>query len=430
MPPAATGNDVCNNNVPVSGLDAAAHQHMTTFTVGLGASGYMQFSPSYETANSGDYFDIKHGTAANPAGGICSWQVSGSCNWPPAAADTPTAIDDLWHAAVNGYGTYFSATNPAVLSAGLSSALAGVSARTGSSAAATTSNPNVATGDNFLFRSTFTSVNWDGEMVRNQLDVNTGAISNTPDWSARDLLNANTTRKIYTFAPGETNNLKEFLYANLSPSEQAYFTTPNVNLSQFCASGATCLPAAQQADAKGSKLVNYLRGDRSFEGAPGDTTKYYRQRDYILGDIVNSEAVYVKTPPFNYTDTGYDSYTSTSTTRQGMVYVGANDGMVHAFNSDTGQEVWAYIPSMVMPNMYRTADKNYANLHRYSVDGTVVQGDAYFNNAWHTILIGGLNAGGRGYYALDVTDPTRSRLSLCARYRYGCYQIDGANQQR
>lgn len=407
VPPALSGNDVCPNNVPVSGLDAAAHQHMTTFTVGLGASGYMQYSANYETATSGDYFDVRNGTVTSAANGICSWQSSGSCNWPIPASNGPTTIDDLWHTAVNGYGTYFSATNPAVLSSGLTSALAGVSARTGASAAATTSNPNVSTGDNFLFSSTFTSVNWDGEVSRNQINVDTGVISSTPDWSAKNLLDNNTSRVIYTYDPAGTNRLKLFTWANMNTAERAFFNKPNISgLTQLCATGVTCLAAAQQTDAQGEKLLNFLRGERTYEGPAADPSTYYRQRDHVLGDIVNSEAVYVKTPQNNYSDAGYASYKSSISSRQGVVYVGANDGMLHAFNSDTGVEMWAYVPSLVLPELYRTADKNYANLHRYSVDGTVVQTDIYDGSAWRTILVGGLNGGGRGYYALDVTDPT------------------------
>lgn len=407
VPPAVTGNDVCANNVPVSGLDAAAHQHMTTFTLGLGASGYMQYSANYETSTSGDYFDVRNGTVTNAINGICSWQASGSCNWPIPASNGPTTIDDLWHTAVNGYGTYFSATNPAVLASGLTSALAGVSARTGASAAATTSNPNVSTGDNFLFSSTFTSVNWDGEVSRSQINVDTGAISTVPDWSARDLLDNNTSRTIYTYDPSGTNRLKIFNWASLNSTEKAFFNKPNIaSLTQLCATGVTCLAPAQQTAAQGENLVNFLRGDRTYEGPAADPSTFYRQRDHVLGDIVNSEAVYVKTPQNNYSDSGYSGYKSSISVRQGMVYVGANDGMLHGFNASTGVEMWAYVPSLVIPELYRTADKNYANLHRYSVDGTVVQSDIYDGSAWRTILVGGLNGGGRGYYALDVTDPT------------------------
>jgi len=403
----ALGADVSLNNVPSSGLDTASWQHMTTFTLGLGARGRMVFSPTYLTDTSGDYFAVKNGTTANPAGGICSWQASGACNWPtPNVSGTPENIDDLWHAAVNGRGTYFSATNPTSLATALSNALAGVSARTGASAAATTSNPNVTSGDNFVFSSTFTTVSWDGELVRQQLDLTTGVASSTIDWAARDQLDTNASRTIYTYDSAAANHLKPFLWASLTAAEQNYFNSVNIaGLTQFCASGATCLSAASIAAAAGSPLVSFLRGDRSNEGVSTDTSKYYRQRTHILGDIVNAEAVYVKASMFSYADSGYSAFSSTNSTRQGMVYAAANDGMLHAFNATTGAEAWTYIPSQMLPNLYKLADKNYANQHQYFLDGTPSVGEVYAGGGWKTILVGGMNAGGRGYYALDVTDP-------------------------
>lgn len=417
IPPATTGIDVCTNDVPQSGLDGAAWQHMTSFTLGLGASGYMQFASNYPNATSGDYFDVKNGTTANPSGGICSWQASGACNWPTPVGNEQTTIDDLWHAAVNGRGTYFSATNPASLNTGLSAALAGVSTRTGSSAAATTSNPNVTSGDNFVFSSTFTTQQWDGQLVRQQLDLSTGVVSSTIDWSAQTQLDSTTytSRTIYTFDAAASNKLKPFTWASLTSGaggQQDYFLKPHIDsLSQFCVTGF-CLTATDQdsSHASGQNLVNFLRGDRSNEGVQSDTTKYYRQRNHVLGDIVNAEAVYVKQPLFNYADTGYSDYITAKATRQGMVYVASNDGMLHAFNSTTGAEAWAYVPSMVLPNLYKLADKTYAAHHQYFTDGTPVSGDVYFDDgsgpAWHTIVVAGLNGGGRGYYAIDVTVPS------------------------
>jgi len=422
VPPATVGNDVCSNDVPSSGQDAAAWQHVTTFTLGLGASGYMQFSPSYASATSGDYYDVKNGNTANAAGGVCSWQGDGTtCNWPIPADNSQKNIDDLWHAAVNGRGTYFSATSPATLAAGLSNALAGVSARLGASAAATTSNPNVTSGDNFVFSSTFTTQDWDGQLFRQQIDLTTGAVptfnlSNpaTYDWAAQGQLDANATRTLYTYAPAVAGKLKSFAWASLSAAEQAYFSAPNIStLSQFCAVGVSCLATADQAAAAGASLVAFLRGDRSNEGVATDTSKYYRQRSHVLGDIVNAEAVYVKASLYDYADAGYGDFKAANASRQGMVYVAANDGMLHAFNAGTGAEAWAYVPSLVLPNLYKLADKNYAALHQYFVDGTPVAADicpsapatACTGAQWRTILVGGLNRGGRGYYALDITDP-------------------------
>lgn len=428
--PATTGNDVCTNDVPTSGQDGASWQHMTTFTLGLGANGYMQFSPSYASATSGDYYDVKNGTLANPSGGICSWQSSGTvCNWPTPSSDSQANIDDLWHAAVNGRGTYFSATSPSTLSVGLSSALAGVSARLGSSAAATTSNPNVTSGDNFVFSSTFTTQDWTGQLYRQQIDLTTGVVpdfdvnnSSTYDWAAQSQLDGNTERTIYTFDSSPSapaNKLKIFAWDNLTSAEQNYFQGTNIaSMSQFCSAGVTCLSSSDQTSASGANLVAFLAGDRTNEGVSTDTTKYYRQRAHVLGDIVNAEAVYVKGPLFTYGDTNYTDFISANSSRQSMVYAASNDGMLHAFNAATGAETWAYVPAMVLPNLYKLADKNYSAQHRYFADGTPVVGDICPNapastcssSQWKTILVAGLNGGGRGFYALDITVPAAPKL--------------------
>ena len=83
----------------------------------------------------------------------------------------------------------------------------------------------------------------------------------------------------------------------------------------------------------------------------------------------------------------------------------ANDGMLHALNGDTGQELWAYVPRIVMPNLHKLANANWGATHRFSVDGSPHDCDVFVGGAWKTILVAGLNSGGRGYYALDVTDP-------------------------
>lgn len=410
----ALGGDVCEDNVPPSGDDGAVHQHMTTFTLGLGAQGKMVFSPTYKTDTSGDYRKIKNGDTG------CSWlTASATCNWPvPGTTNSgrdgkPENIDDLWHAAVNGRGTYYSATDPTTLATGLSGALAGVNARTGSSAAATTSNPNVTSGDNFVFSSTFTTQDWTGELIRQQMDLQTGAISSTVDWAAQSLLDAKVgatsdTRTIYTYSSSAANKLKSFLWANLSSTEQTYFQTANISsLSQWCTTGTTCLDATQKTNAVGANLVNFIRGQTGYENRTTNTAanRLYRNRAHVLGDIVSAEAVYVKKPLYTYSDAGYASFVTANASRQGMVYVAANDGMMHAFNADTGAESFSYIPTAMLPNLYKLADFNYSAQHRYFVDGTPVVGDAYFGGGWKTILVGGFNGGGRGFYAMDVTNP-------------------------
>lgn len=429
-----TTNDVSSNNV------ADGQQRMYTYTVGLGASGFMLYQSNYTTAKSGDYYDVLNGTATSnstQSAGTCNWQNSGNCAWPKPVSNTQTTIDDLWHTAVNGRGTYYSAANSTALKTGLSNFLQAVTAATGNAAAATTSNPNTTSGDNYIFQSTFRSVNWYGELARYTIDLTTGVQSTNADWSESGTVYANastqsyttatldntayTSRSIYTYDPtNSTSSLISFTWGAMNSTMQGYFKIVGggiSGLSQLCASGTTCLPSSAQVDsatagtntgAGGVNLVNFLRGDRSNEGP--DATTYYYQRTHVLGDIVDSQAVYVKAPMFNYVDSGYSTFKSTNASRQGMVYVGANDGMMHAFNATSGAEVWAYIPSMLLPNLYKLADKNYSTNHTFFVNATPQQGDVYFGSAWHTILVGGLGAGGRGFYALDVTTPTSPKV--------------------
>jgi type IV pilus assembly protein PilY1 len=480
-PGAVNGSDISANNVPSSGLDAASHQHMTTFTLGLGARGKMVFDPAYESSTTSDYYWVKKGDVANGTT-VCPWQASGSCNWPTPGADKVENIDDLWHAAVNGRGTYFSAANPTGLATALSSALAGVSARTGSAAAATTSNAFVTQGDNFLFRSTFVSQQWTGELIRQQLDVTTGDVLPTIDWSAQSKLDANSSRNIYFFNSAASNKLSSFTLANLTTAGlNSYFATAHIStLSQLCGVGGTCLAnwaastpyvagneyrngttwyhvntaytsgltfgatdttnSSVVTGVAGANLVNFIRGDRTYEGASTDTDlgKYYRQRNHVMGDIVSSESNYVKGAlSVNYADDGYSpTHISAMTDRQPMVYVGGNDGMLHAFyaaddrmDSTTGHivasggvnvlggdEAWAFIPTAVIPNLYKLADKNYSLQHQYYVDGSPVTADICVSNCttpgtavWKTILVSGLNGGGKSYFALDITNPAQPK---------------------
>ncbi|WP_017762204.1 pilus assembly protein [Pseudacidovorax intermedius] len=409
-------------------------QNMVTSTIGLGASGFMLYDPDYANATSGDYFAVANGTltsSSTQTAGTCIWQSSGRCTWPTPVGDTQTAIDDLWHAAVNGRGTYYSAANAADIKAGLSNFLNTVDATTASSAAVAQSAQVLSTStSSYTYSATFCSGKWFGDLARYPVDATTGATGTTPDWSlsgvgsdcasnsgaltTAPLLDntAYTARTLFTY--DAANNARvSFDWSSLTPTMQGYFQIASISsMSQLCTAGTSCLPADQRVDstqagtttgAGGLNLVNYLRGDRSNEGTP--RTRYYRSRTHVLGDIVNSAPVYVQAPIRNYADTGYAAYKSAQASRTGMVYVGANDGMLHAINASTGAEAWAYIPSVLLPNLYKLADKNYAANHSYFVDGQITQADVYANGSWRTILVGGLGGGGRAYWALDVTNP-------------------------
>ena len=449
------------DNVPTTTKDTAPHQHMTTFAVGLGLAGRLNFDSNYEEQASGDFKDIKQGVK----------------NWPSPQADSETALDDLWHAAVNGRGTFFSARDPLQLSSGITQTLTSVQSRVGAGAAAATSNLQPVAGDNFAFTAQFQTVEWTGDLKARTIDLSTGIIASRELWSAQALLDQRNhyNRRIYTFdagdvpAPGGSgpaagNGLRNLCWpgasttstpayagcnddANLTAAEMTAYFDP-LALSH-AASWPTDL-SGRDVSATSANLLDYLRGDASNEMTGGSaTTDLYRNRNHLLGDIVNAQPAYVKAPPFNYSATNnpfYSQYRSDNATRKGSVYVAANDGMLHAFETDPdnnpyfqtagistgattddtfsgsldtsptvgeGAERWAYVPSMILPKLKDLATVPYT--HQYFVDGSPVIGDVCFGHTaatpcsgvanWRTILVAGLNSGGRGYYALDVTNP-------------------------
>ena len=400
-----SSQDVCSNIVRPVGSDKAAWQHMNSFTIGLGVSGTLPYDKNYLTQTAGSYVDL----------------TSGALNWPvPEGADlndgqggNATNVDDLWHAAINGRGQYYSALNASALSEAINGVVTSVQQVSGAGATASTSSLQLVAGDNNLvFRASYTTQLWTGDLQAFAINGTTGVIANSATWSAQAKLDATAAsdRRIY-FNNGSA--LQSFEYGNLSAAQKGYFD--NLCSKTLIAAQCSLLSDSNKTLANnGTNLVNYLRGVRTYETASVDASNnsiaaLYRKREHVLGDIINGAPVYVGKPPFRYADAGYADFVTAKSTRTPVVYVGSNDGMLHAFSAATGStggnELWAYVPGTVMPNLYKMADTSYGSRHQYSVDGAPVMGDIKVGTAWKTIVVGGLNSGGRGYYALDITDP-------------------------
>lgn len=397
---ATAGEDVCTNNVFGDGKkDTAEHQHMTTFTLGLGVNGVLKYDKNYETQTSGDFWDVRQGTKV----------------WPNPMRDGPTRIDDLWHAAVNGRGVYYSAGDASDLATSLIDALSKIDAKTGSASAAATSSLTPSAGDDWLFLPLYETKTWVGTVHAYRINTATGEkLSADPVWSAADRIKGQAARAIRFRVPAAANGLADFTHANLSAAGLAgsfdNLCGPGPEKLSQCAS----LSEAAKAKVTGANVVDFLRGKSTYETtAAAEDDRLFRERKAPLGDIVNGAPVYVKRPPFKYADAGYDAFISAQSGRQAVLYVAANDGMLHALkvsdDATGGTELWAYVPSMLIPEMYRLADVDYESKHRFFVDGAPVVADVYDGAQWRTILVGGLGKGGRGYYALDVTDPANPK---------------------
>ncbi|MDE2593605.1 MAG: pilus assembly protein PilY [Burkholderiales bacterium] len=391
-----TTRDVCNNSLTPLPTDANTFQHMNTYTIGLGTNGTLAYDANYldPAKRTGDYAGL----------------ISGSKIWPePGDGFGAPNIDDLWHAAVNGRGQYFSAMSVSDLTTAIKSVFENVKKEAGAAAAAATTTLELVAGDNNkLFSASYTTQEWTGDLQAFLLNGTTGVKSDTPLWSAQALLDAKTysSRTIYF---NSSSALTAFTYSNLTSSLKTKFN--NLCTSSLLSQCSGLTGASLTAANNGDNVVNYIKGDRTNE--IDGTLSLFRKRTHVLGDIINGAPVYVSKPTFNYSDAGYADFVTAQRSRKPVVYVAGNDGMLHAFSaadSDGGAELWAFVPTAVIPNLYKLADTNYASQHRYFVDGTPAIGDVKIGGNWKTILVGGLNKGGNSYYALDITDPNAPSL--------------------
>lgn len=342
------------------GNDPANWQHMVNFTVGLGIDGTLTYDDT-------TYKQLIAGTQA----------------WPN------DHVDDLWHAAINSRGMYFSAKNPNSLVDAFAGVLKAIETRTGSSSAPAPSAPRFEAGTK-VYQPVYDTRDWHGDLLRYDVTDLT-----TQEWTdavwgdgAKGILNK---QNYGTGGDGYDLN-RVILSYDPSADKGIPFRYASIN-------------ASQQTQISSADVLNYVRGDQSKEKSTLGGT--LRIRSYVLGDIVNSEPVYVPAPERRFPDmletVTYSSFAATYVSRTPIVYVGANDGMLHGFDADTGKELLAYVPARLYKTLPDLASDTYS--HRFYVDGSPTERDAFFNGAWHTVLVGGLNAGGQAIYALDITNP-------------------------
>jgi type IV pilus assembly protein PilY1 len=348
------------NRVPVSTTNPAFWQHMVTFGVGLGVTGSIAPDSAFAAIQSGAAID-----------------------WPsPSVTGGSENIDDLLHAGVNSRGGFFSAADPDAFASKLTETLASIVERTRSSATRISNNSVFLDIGSRVFQAGFDSSDWSGWLhaYLPGLDA-AGQLTNTLEWRAEAQLPAHDQRNILSHEGGNGNG-------------------HGIAFSW----GAGGLSDAQKAQLNDSEaLLDFLRGQRDEEGGN------YRVRGGVMGDIIGSDPLYSHQEHYGHHLLGgiegdsYNAYVQAKRQRTPLLYVGANDGMLHAFDATNGTEVFAYVPAAVYPHLAELAAQDYQ--HRYYVDGGLHVSDAYINGGWKTILLGTLGAGGKGVFALDVSNP-------------------------
>ncbi|NEX23281.1 hypothetical protein G3480_23790 [Thiorhodococcus mannitoliphagus] len=334
--------------------DCNSNLHANLFAVTMGAPGTI--------------FNVDISATDDPYSNPPTWPT----NLPQRS---PVQVDDLWHATLNSRGTLLSVEVPSELGARFGEVLAEIGARleTSSSAAATSSA--VLRSSTLVYTAGFRSEDWSGTFTAHYVtaDEKRGALA----WDAEAQLGSRlpSSRKIFTRAADSAGSGGgvEFAWANLTATQQT----------------ALNHDSSSSLDSLGSDRVDWLRGDQNANAAFRD------RQGRLLGDIINSDPQY----------------------RDGVLYVGANDGMLHAFDGDTGSEIFAFIPSeLLLPEpssshapLSRLTDPDY--VHQYLMDGSIAVMTASFSSPDKEILVANLGAGGRSVFALDVTDPVNFTAS-------------------
>lgn len=374
--------------LPVEGVDENTEQHLVTYTVAFGVNGTLTSNPPNRTD---------------------------SFNWPTPSSGTATTIDDMRHAAWNGRGKFLSAGDPQQLISSLNNAIQEINSLAGSSAAAALNTTSLQ-DDTRLYMASYDSQGWSGNLQAYKF-TESGGLEADSDWDdngADGALTADTFnfmgRKILTY--NSTSDALVELKAEKT-STNSLTATQKADL-------LTGKPTAETDGDYLNKIIDFIYGDNANEVGSGGLDYFRNRGGHRLGDIIHSAPVHVGVPNAPYPDyiesVAYSTFKngtartdlSTATDdRNGTIFVGSNDGMLHAFNATDGTEQFAYIPNFMFSTasnagFHYLANPSYA--HNYYTDLTPTVADVFVGDNWKTMLVAGLRGGGKGIFALDITD--------------------------
>jgi type IV pilus assembly protein PilY1 len=312
----------------------------------------------------------------------------------------PTAANVLKAMAIaGGTSNYYAATSPTALTNDLQGIIVNILAATQSTASTAVSATSLRSGSTAYlvqFTTSDTYQDWTGDVIAYPIDPATGAVNTTPSaatWDAKTQLDTqdwDTGRIIATWDPVAGQGTPFRWNSALAPDGISATTGLGEALSTF------------SSDTNGSDVLNYLRGSSTLEQRNGGT---FRNRAHKLGDIVDSAPLYVGAPSSASQSSSYFTFAAAHASRAPLIYIGANDGMLHAFDAATGKERFAYVPNGVFNNLINLPNPYYNASHLFFVNGSPQAADVQFasDSSWHTVLAGTEGAGGHSVFALDIT---------------------------
>jgi type IV pilus assembly protein PilY1 len=402
--------------------DPATWQHLVHYVVAFGLTSSLNFPADLNNLRTSAIVPIVPTPTTGPTTKAVVWT-----DWANVEQGDPAVkVDDTWHATLNSRGELLAASNPQELVEQMNTVFQSIAARTASVSAVSVSAGLLSTST-LAYRTFFNTTAWSGTVQASTFTNNsstivwdagcklTGGVCTTivgsPSFVAPDPA---TGRVIYTINGTTGTN---FDWGSLTASQQADL---NVNWDL----------TPKSPDGFGAQRLAFIRGDRSLESSK------FRVRDSVMGAVVNSNAVFVGKAVDEYwfkdsnnngpigvifpsgtapvpgpeTKAPFRAHYDALASRPGTVYVGANDGMLHAFNAVTGDERWAYVPSIGFAGLSRLTSKSQL-FTQSSVDNTPIVREVFTSPPsggsaqWRTMLVGSMRLGGQGVFALDITNP-------------------------
>ena len=311
----------------------------------------------------------------------------------------------LANAASKGGGLYFTAYNADALTSSLNRAITDILDRISGGTAVSTITTS-AESEGYLTRAKFLPLSWKGFLEAFALPYVEGE---TVLWEAGQVLadsialNGASHREIFTYMGSEDIKKREFRSndSTLIAELKTKWSEPNGD---------------EIADDEIKDMIDFVRGDATNDGG-----KYRDRNRWFLGDIIYSTPSIVGPPRSFFLENDYQTFKRNNLNRVTMIYLGANDGMLHAFTSGDGSEAWAFIPENIRPDLTNlTLD----GCHQYYVDLSPTVFDVWDETwrestakdkvwtGWKTVLLGGNRLGGEEYFALDITDPAVDSVSI------------------
>lgn len=270
---------------------------------------------------------------------------------------------------------YFAANNPSQLAAQLGQAFQKAAALSAATSSAVAGNGVRVGGGSFVYQAGYDTIRWGGELNGFAVDSN-GLVSNTPTWRATTAQPAPSSRTI-VLGRGLTSSIAitTSSFAGLTTTEQGYFKDDNT--------------------------FKYLLGVRTSEQASTPIAGTLRNRSSAIGDIANSDPIYLNSNDFGYTDTDYGIFKVSAEAAPQLVGFGSNDGFYRLVSATNGVEKLAFIPREVQSRMSKLADPAYE--HEYYVDGPSGFGHVKWGGSWKPVVAASLGAGGKSLFAIKAS---------------------------